>query len=226
MNISKLLNIIKSLYDDSVFENKITKMLGMTSVTSITPSDNSDINKQSNKRNRISLEEYFNNTLDGNAPAVLKKAAYNLIEQLQNIFAERLAVKVYKSGITFSIINFKTENHKRAPRYLWIGVHQYSKLEGPKLEMACFSKNGWTGNLCYLAKNKYSWWISNVEDNLKFFQEELNFTRADTVTLNDFTTIVKLIFENSSNDAYPLNLNIAELFKQAVDKALHNAPAV
>ena len=226
MNISKLLNIIKSLYDDSVFENKITKMLGMTSVTSITPSDNSDINKQSNKRSRISLEEYFNNTLDGNAPAVLKKAAYNLIEQLQNIFAERLEMKVYRSGITFSIINFKTENHKRAPKFFWIGVHQYKKSEGPKLEIACYSKKGWSGNICYLVKNGYACWISDWEDMLQFFQEELHFSRNTPPTFNDVSILIKLIFENSSNDAYPVNLNIFEVFKQAVDKALHNAPAV
>ena len=223
MNISKLLNIIKSLYDDTDFENKITKMLGMTSVTSVTPSDNSDINKQPNKRARISLDEYFKNTLGGSAPEVLIKAAYNLIKEVQNIFAEQLEMKVYRSGITFTIKNFKTEkqSYKRAPKFFWIGVHQYKKAEGPKLEIACYSKKGWSGNICYLAKNEYACWISDWDVMLQYFQEELHFTR-NTPLINNINTMIKLIFENTSNDSYPVNLDIVEVFKQAVDQALQN----
>ena len=40
LNISELLNLIKSLYDEEIFVTKINKMLGMTSVTSVTQSDN------------------------------------------------------------------------------------------------------------------------------------------------------------------------------------------
>ena len=45
LNISKLLNIIRSLYDVEKFGAKINKMLGMTSVTSVTQSDNLKLQK-------------------------------------------------------------------------------------------------------------------------------------------------------------------------------------
>ena len=224
MSISKLLNMIKSLYDDTDFENKITQMLGMTSVTSVTPSDNSDINKQSNKRACVSLEEYFKNTLDGNAPEVLIKAGYNLIEDLQNIFAERLEMKVYRDGIAFTIKNFKTENQRvqNAPKFLWIRVYQYNQSQGPKLEIACYSKAGWAGNIYYMAKNKYGCWIADWDSMTQYFQEELHFIRNSSPQCNNVSTMIKLVFENTSNDSYPVNLNIAELLKKAVDQALQN----
>lgn len=50
LNISKLLNLIKSLYEPNVFGVKINKMLGMTSVTSVTQSEILDAKKTRGSR--------------------------------------------------------------------------------------------------------------------------------------------------------------------------------
>ena len=42
------------------------------------------------------------------------------------------------------------------------------KAEGPKLEIACYSKKGWSGNICYLAKNEYACWISDWDVMLPY----------------------------------------------------------
>jgi hypothetical protein len=45
LNISELLNLIKSLYEEEILAGKINTMLGMTSVTSVTQSENQKLQK-------------------------------------------------------------------------------------------------------------------------------------------------------------------------------------
>lgn len=57
LNISELLNLIKSLYEEEILAGKINTMLGMTSVTSVTQSENQKLQKSGAKmlRNRNDL---------------------------------------------------------------------------------------------------------------------------------------------------------------------------
>ena len=64
LNISSLLNLIRSLYPEDQFENKINRMLGMTSVTSVTSVAKSEMISDRRQALRDTKREYWTGFLD------------------------------------------------------------------------------------------------------------------------------------------------------------------
>lgn len=216
LNISKLLNMIRALYDENIFEGKITQMLGMTSVTSVTQSENKAVQDQPRRRVLDSPEEYYSVAMGGEAPSLLIKMTRYFVNKLAEVFGDALLIKVTKGGIQFRVTNPKYKETK----FIVVSIHVFQKTP----RFCCWfytSKIGYVADFSYRYKElRGSCWVSG--DNSEYFENELKFYKYKygQWDINDFNEISRRCFEELSYDPYPADLNIVQLYRDAKSQAL------
>jgi len=105
LNISSLLNLIRSLYPEDQFESKINRMLGMTSVTSVT-----SVVKSENKTSRGSLivDSIHDLNLDGMTTEQRDRLCNFMNSLGSNIITKFIHGKIYH------YVDFRLANSKKA----------------------------------------------------------------------------------------------------------------
>ena len=214
MNISKLLNIIRALYDENIFESKITQMLGMTSVTSVSQSENKAVQNQPRRRGLDNPEEYYSIAMGGDAPTVLIRMAKYFVNDVSCAFGDTLWIKITTSGIQFRISNPKYKETK----FLNVSVHVYKKRA--RFNISFYTRIGWTADISIFENGEVAYWING--ENGEYFENELGFNKYlyGTFDLEDYKELSRLCFEELSYDKYPENLNVVNLCKKAKSQAL------
>lgn len=209
MNISKLLNMIRALYDKNIFESKITQMLGMTSVTSVTQSDNKAVQNQPKRRVLDNPEDYYSVAMKGEAPSVLIKMARYFVDEVSRVFGDFLKIKVTTTGVQFRITNPKYKETK----FMVVSISVHKKRT--RFNIAFYTRIGWTAHINIFENGEVSFWIRG--DKGEFFENELKFNNYQdgSFDLDDFNELSTRCFEDLSHDHYPDNLNIADLGRKA-----------
>lgn len=214
MNISKLLNIIRALYDENIFEGKITQMLGMTSVTSVTQSENKAVNNQPRRRVLDNPEEYYSVAMGGEAPSVLIKIARYFVNKVTEVFGDSLRIKVTKGGIQFRVTNPKYKETK----FISIYIHVFRK--SPRFNLNFYARVGYIADISYFDELWEGSWVN--QDQCDYIKNELKFYKYKygQWDINDFNEISRRCFEELSYDPYPADLNIVQLYMEAKSQAL------
>lgn len=218
MSISRLLNLIRFLEkEEKGFEERITKLLGMSAVTSVTQADTAAACQQNSRTKRLfdDPEVYLSTTMDGRAPKCLLDLVRALLPKLQRHFKDLLTMDVSRSGgIAFKVVN---RRHPRIRKYMYIWVYQDKKKELPKFQIAFFTKAGWTFGM-FVSEDNFPnvIWTWVTEDN--YLKKTLGYKGelGTELPLNEGDDIARLCFEDMSTDKYPEGLRMSELLQEAI----------
>ncbi|SFP76182.1 KAP family P-loop domain-containing protein [Ruminobacter amylophilus] len=214
LKISRLLNLIRSLIEPQSLENRIEYLLGMSSITSVASSDESNATVQNNikKWNHTrtnDIDDYLN-LISKEVPADVLANVKKFAEYIISKFSGISRVMVSKSEIAFWVTNRRA---KRIRKFCSVRANLWKKDDKGRRQWRCniyfMSTSGWTGDLSLYSGDDRPRVYVNDDD----FVEELGYTgpTGPDATVDDLDKLFRISFEDVSLDSWPEDVKLSEM---------------
>lgn len=214
LKISRLLNLIRSLIEPQSLENRIEYLLGMSSITSVASSDESNATVQNNikKWNHTrtnDIDDYLN-LISKEVPADVLANVKKFAEYIISKFSGISRVMVSKSEIAFWVTNRRA---KRIRKFCSVRANLWKKDDKGRRQWRCniyfMSTSGWTGDLSLYSGDDRPRVYVNDDD----FVEELGYTgpTGPDATVDDLEKLFRISFEDVSLDSWPEDVKLSEM---------------